>query len=315
MLPVTPPKSSPFLWSCLCGIALHASSAAQTPALAVYPDMVYAKTPQRELRMDLFVPKAVSQPPLVVYIHGGGWKAGSRKVPFAKSLTAHGFAVASIDYRFSHQAKFPAQIHDCKGAVRWLRSNAEKYGYDAARIAAMGESAGGQLAVLLGTSGGVKELEGDVGGNPGESSRVQLVVDYFGATDFPLRARTQPAMTEKPGAVAYELFGGPVTRKKNLARLASGALFVTKDDPPLLAVHGDADQQVLPDQSERIVEAYKKTGLNAELFVVPGGGHSGELYHQGEVKDTVVRFLQKHLGAADLPQAKRDPSPRPGSAL
>ncbi|MEO8615006.1 MAG: alpha/beta hydrolase [Luteolibacter sp.] len=276
-------------------IALHTAVAAELGAISEFPDQVFASTPETDLRVDIFVPKGGKRPPLLLYIHGGGWKSGTRKAPFAKSLAEQGFAVASIDYRFSSQAKFPSQIFDCKGAVRWLRANASRFCYDASRVAVMGESAGGQLAVLLGTSGGEEELEGDVGGNKDQSSKVQAVVDFFGATDFLLRSRTQPAMTETPGAVAYDYLGGPVSEKKELARLASGVSFVTKDDPPLLAVHGDADQQVLIDQSERIVDAYKKKGLEAEFIVVPGGVHSGLRYHEGEIKKSVVEFLTKFL--------------------
>lgn len=268
--------------------------------IAEFPDMVYANTPQRELRVDVFVPETTEAPPLVIYIHGGGWRIGSRKSPFAKSLAAHGLAVASVDYRFSTQAKFPAQIHDCKGAVRWLRANAAKFGYNASRIAAVGESAGAQLAVLLGTSGGVAETEGNTGGNLNQSSSVQAVVDFFGATDFLLRARTQPGQTERPGMSAYELFGGPVSEKEKLARLASGALFVSQDDPPLLAVHGDRDTQVLIDQSHRIIQAYRDRNLEAELIIVPGGIHTDPRCFAGENKRAVVAFLRKHL-AADGP--------------
>lgn len=279
----------------LLAVSLPLAAATGDGAPAGFEDIVYAKTSERDLRVDIFVPGGITRPPLVLYIHGGGWKNGSRKAPFVRPLAAQGFAVASIDYRFSSEARFPAQIFDCKGAVRWLRANAGRFGYDASRIAAVGESAGGQLAVLLGTSGGMPGLEGDVGGNADQSSTVQVVVDYYGVTDFPLRARTQPRMTDMPGAVAYEYLGGPVSENIELARLASGALFVSKDDPPLLAIHGDADKQVLIDQSERIVLAYRKIGLEAKFIVVPGGVHAGERYFTGKISNTVVRFLMKRL--------------------
>lgn len=283
------------LISALCVVSLQA---AEPPKFIEFPDLVFARTPETELRVDVFVPKEVKSPPLVLYIHGGGWKMGDRKTPFVRSLAAQGFAVASIEYRYSTQAKFPAQIFDCKGAVRWLRANAGKFGYDASRIAAVGESAGGQLAVLLGTSGGVTELEGDVGGNLEQSSQVQAVVDYFGVTDFLLRVRTQPDKTEIPGSVAYDLFGGPVSQNEALARLASGVEFVSKDDPPLLAIHGDADTTVLPNQSERIVLAYRKQGLEAKYLIVPGGVHAGERYYADKLSRSVVRFLSRQLHVA-----------------
>lgn len=116
-------------------------------------------------------------------------------------------------YRFTKEAIFPAQIHDCKGAVRWLRANADRFGYNADWIAAAGSSAGGHLALLMGTSGGVTELEGNVGGNPNESSSVQAVIDYFGRSDFVLRGKTQPerAYTDKSGSFA--LLGGVAGEK------------------------------------------------------------------------------------------------------
>src|SRR5262249_6673062 len=143
----------------------------------------------QKLQLDLFVPTGDKKPPLVVYIHGGSWLRGSRKKPPVHWLTEEGFALASISYRFSDRAVFPAQIHDVKAAVRWLRANQDKYGYDASRIGVCGTSAGGHLAVLLSTSGGVKELEGTIGGNLQQSSRVQAVVDWYGPADFILRSR------------------------------------------------------------------------------------------------------------------------------
>jgi len=282
----------------LCTAPLQAAVTAEPDNFIEFPDLIFAKTPETDLFVDVFVPKEVKNPPLVLYIHGGGWKTGDRKTPFVRSLAAQGFAVASIEYRFSTQAKFPAQIFDCKGAVRWLRANAGKFGYDAGRIAAVGESAGGQLAVLLGTSAGVTELEGNVGGNLDQSSKVQAVVDYFGVTDFLLRVRTQPDKTEIPGSVAYDLFGGRVSQNERLARLASGVEFISKDDPPLLAIHGDADTVVLPDQSERIVLAYRKQGLEAKFIIVPGGVHAGERYYASKLSRSVFRFLTNRLQVA-----------------
>ena len=153
----------------------------------------YAEVDGKPLLLDLYLPEKVEGSPLVVWIHGGGWKGGTKEKCFVTWLSNFGYTVASINYRLVDVAKWPAQIHDCKGAVRWLRSNAHTYGYSPDCVIAAGASAGGHLAALLGTTGGHKELEGDVGGNQEQSSRVQAVVDYYGATDFPLRSRTQPS--------------------------------------------------------------------------------------------------------------------------
>jgi acetyl esterase/lipase len=279
-----------------CAILFGQSTLGAEPTkLREYRDIVFASTPERELVVDLFVPTDVANPPLAVYIHGGGWRSGTHKTVPVKWIADNGFALASIEYRRSQEAKFPAQIFDCKGAIRWLRANARQYGYDASRIAVVGTSAGGQLAALLGTTAGVGELEGDIGGNLDQDSSVQAIVDYFGATDFLLRAETQPQKTERPGSVAHDLFGGSVAEKPELARQASAAFFVSKDDPPLLTIHGSADPTVLINQSERIVAAYGEQDLDAALSVVPDATHSDARFFAGDVKRAVLDFLKKHF--------------------
>ncbi len=234
--------------------------------------------------------------PLVVYIHGGGWKGGSPKSCPLTYLTDHGYAVASISYRLTDKAIFPAQIHDCKAAVRWLRANADKYGYSTNRIAVAGSSAGGHLAALIGTSGDVRDLEGTVGGNLDQSSRVDAVVDFYGATDFVLRSKTQPHRANEEGSVVYLLLGGGADKKVKLAKAASAAFHVTKDDPPFLVFHGDSDKTVLLDQSQRIVEVYKKAGLPITLHILKGSGHGGDEFFAGRQRELTVEFLSKHLG-------------------
>ena len=181
----------------VCTFAALAMNAAE------HRDLVYAKTPQRELALDLYIPDGATKPPLIVWVHGGAWRAGSKAKPPALWMLERGYAVASISYRLSQQAVFPAQIHDCKAAIRWLRAHASKYGYDAERIGAWGASAGGHLVALLGTSSGVKELEGDLGYND-QSSRVQAVVDYFGPTDVTAMSKF-PAFSKCPRAATWAL--------------------------------------------------------------------------------------------------------------
>lgn len=270
-------------------------SVAQSDKVKSHPDLVYAEVDGQKLQLDLFVPAEVKRPPLVVYIHGGSWLRGNRQKPPVQWLTEEGFALASLSYRFSDKAIFPAQIHDVKAAVRWLRAREARYGYDATRIGACGTSAGGHLAVLLGTSGGVKELEGTVGEDLKQSSRVQAVVDWYGPADFVLRSRTQPK-SNQPDASSFRLLGGAPAEKVDLARLASGVTHVDAGDPPLLIIHGDKDATVLLDQSESLRDAYKKAGLDVTLQVMPGGGHgSGAEYFSGNSRRMVVDFLRKHL--------------------
>lgn len=284
-----------------------ASQADQKTPVTVKRDLVYAEVTGEELKLDLHLPPiaaADKKPPLCVWIHGGGWRGGSRTRPRIVNLTRHGFAVASISYRFSKEAVFPAQIHDCKAAIRWLRANAGRFGYRADWIAVGGGSAGGHLALLLGTSGGVAELAGTVGGNLEYSSRVQAVVDYFGPSDFELRGKTQPnrAYTNQSGSFAL-LGGKDAAVPLTMERFASPVTYVTPDDPPLLIFHGTADKVVLPDQSEEIAKRYKAAGLNAEVVMVEGAGHGDKAFFQGKNFETALRFLRLHRPDPDATES------------
>jgi acetyl esterase/lipase len=260
-------------------------------------DLVYAEVDGQQLTLDLYLPEGQKRAPMVVWIHGGSWRGGNKHNPQIKEITKYGFALASISYRFTNKAIFPAQINDCKGAVRWLRANADRFGYNADWIAVAGSSAGGHLALLMGTSGGVTALEGNVGGNPDRSSAVQAVIDYFGPSDFVLRGKTQPdrAYTNKSGSFA--LLGGVAGEKLDpeMERLASPANYVSADDPPLLIFQGDSDRTVLPDQSERIAKLYADAGLKAELVIIEGAGHGGRRFYHGEHFEQAKRFLTTHV--------------------
>ncbi|MGE3806070.1 MAG: alpha/beta fold hydrolase [Gemmataceae bacterium] len=269
-----------------------AFSAEDAPPLR---DVVFATVDGHELRLDLYLPKDTKNPPLVVFIHGGGWRANSYKRCLTPWLTEHGFAVASIGYRLSDKAIFPAQIHDCKAGVRWLRAHAKEYGYDATRIGVAGTSAGGHLALLLGTTAGDEKLEGSVGGNLDQSSRVQAIVDFYGPSDFVLRAKNQPSRGDAPGSPVRLLLGEPPSKNLELAKSASPAYHVSKDDPPLLILHGDKDGKVLLDQSERMVAEYRKAGLSVTLEVLPGAGHGGAAFFTPEYRKKVASFLMEQL--------------------
>ncbi len=257
-------------------------------------NLEFAEVDGHSLKLDLYL-ATEEDSPLVVWIHGGGWRNGSKDRCFVTWLTDHGYSVASISYRLTDKATFPAQIHDCKGAVRWLRANADKYGYSTDRIAVAGSSAGGHLAALLGTTVDVEELEGTVGSHSDQSSRVDVIVDYYGPTDFILRTKTQPHKTVKKGAPVALLLGGPVNEKTELARLASPVFHVTSDDPPLLIFHGKKDKTVLFPQSERIVDAYKKVNRPVTLHVLEDAGHGGNEFFRGSARNHLVNFLEKHL--------------------
>lgn len=281
---------------------LVAPVAAQTNEVKRVSDIEFAKPDGVALLLDLYLPVDVSKPPLAMFIHGGSWKNGNRKGCKLAWAAEHGFAVASIEYRMSQEGVFPAQIYDCKGALRWLRAHADKYGYDASRVTVAGTSAGGHLALLMGTSGGVKELEGDVAGHLDQSSRVQGVVDYYGPSDFVARAKSHPDKCEVPSGSVYQLLGGKVSEHLELARLASPVTHVTSDDPPLLILHGSKDNTVKMDQPEIMRDSYETAGLDVKMYVREGAGHGFSSTSPDE-RRMVLDALRRWL--------KHSPAPKP----
>ena len=213
--------------------------------------------------------------PAVLTIHGGGWAGGTHRGYLPLGVVKAGYFIAAVEYRLSGEAPWPAQIEDCKAAVRWLRANAAKYHVDPNRIGCMGHSAGGHLVACLGTLGDVAELEGK-GGNEGVSSKVQAVVDEAGPTDFTPAAAPAVGTLPKdgkdnPGLV--KLFGGTYAEKKGAWEMASPALRVKAGDPPFLVVHGEIDHLVPINQAERMIAALKKAEVPVEVIRVKGGGH------------------------------------------
>jgi acetyl esterase/lipase len=253
---------------CLLPLAAAAQPRSKLPAgTRVERNLEYVKDGHERNKLDLYLPEKTTAPlPLVVWIHGGGWRNGSKERCPAAWLVGEGYAVASINYRLLQHEAFPAQIEDCKAAVRWLRANAKKYGLAPERVGVMGASAGGHLAALLGTSGHVKELEGK-GGNAEQSSRVQAVIDLFGPTGIPSGDRAK---------------GNVLTH-------------LTKDAPPYLIVHGDQDRTVPIRASERLTEALKKAGVEVQLVRKEGAGHGGTAFSNEEARKQYREFLDRHL--------------------
>ncbi len=255
----------------LCLLPLTA--AAQRPrseipaGTKVERNLEYVKDGHERNKLDLYIPEKAAAPlPVVVWIHGGAWRGGSKDRCPITWLAGKGYLVASINYRLLQHGEFPAQIEDCKAAIRWLRANAKKYNLDPDRIGVMGGSAGGHLVALLGTSGHVKDLEGK-GGNEEQSSRVQAVVDLFGPLGIPSGNR----------------------EKGNVLR------YITKDTPPFLIVHGDADPTVPIRQSERLTEALKKAGVEVRFERKEGAGHGGPAFRNDEARKMYEEFFDKHL--------------------
>jgi acetyl esterase/lipase len=220
-----------------------------------------------------------------VWIHGGAWLIGKKEDTVPLEWLAAGYAVASLDYRLSGDAIFPAQLHDVKAAIRWLRANADRYALDPNRIVAWGESAGGHLAALLGTSGDVAAL--DVGEHLDRSSRVNAVIDFYGNVDFIADVEANPALRLKSPYTL--LLGGPALTRRDLARQANPVTYISKDDPPFLVVHGDADKLVPHAQSVILVDALRAAGVPVTFYTVAGGGHGD--FADPQVRKLVTDFL------------------------
>ena len=259
-------------------------------------DIRYAEVDGHPLLLDLYLPKNVNRPPVVVWIHGGAWRSGSKSNMPLTDLVKSGFAVASVDYRLSPVAKFPAQIHDCKAAIRFLRASAEKFGINTERIGIAGSSAGGHLVALVGVTNNHKALEGDVGYHDDQSSSVQAIVDYFGPTNFLtiLNQSTPHGLSVRVPALGL-LLGGRPDDIPDLARLASPVVHVDTDDPPLLLIHGDQDPQVPINQSHELHAKYKEHSLPVHFEVVHGGAHGGDAFFDARRNMLVRDFFAEHL--------------------
>lgn len=260
-------------------------------------DLEYARTgePEVSLKLDLYLPEGAESPPLVVYVHGGAWRGGSKEQMPLGGLLDHGFAIASVGYRLSPVAPFPAQAHDIKAAVRWLRRNAREFRYDEEHIAIAGTSAGGHLAALVGLSNGHEELEGRVGEPLEFSSEIAAVVSFYGPSNFLtiLKQSTPHGLGVRIPALQLLLRAQPEDVPE-LARLASPVFHVDRDDPPLLLIHGDQDPQVPINQSHELVGAYAAAGIEerVSLRVIHGGEHGGERFFDGATLREVAEFLR-----------------------
>ena len=246
------------------------------------------------------MPKSEKPLPLIVWVHGGAWSAGSKdgNNP-AMQFLAKGYAVAAINYRLSQHAVFPAQIQDCKEAIRFLRASAKKYNLNPDAFGAWGSSAGGHLVALLGTSGGEKDLVNPDSPRKDVSDAVQCVVDFFGPTDLTKMAAQSGANSkidhDSPKSPESRLIGGAVQDNKEKAAKANPINYVDKSDPPFLIVHGDADPLVPLGQSELLHEALKKAKVASDLIVIKGGGHGGAGFASAENRERIAKFFETHL--------------------
>jgi acetyl esterase/lipase len=268
------------------------------PATKVLRDVTFT-TPDKttQLHLDLFPALDQTRPaPVVIWIHGGAWTVGDKTdcVGPALWLTTHGYTVASIQYRMSGQAAWPAFIYDCKAAVRFLRANAKQYNIDPKRVCAMGHSAGAHLAALLGTSGGVKELEGDLG-NADQSSRVNAVIDIAGPIDMIAWNKTGcGTAADNPNCDMARLLGGAISQKMDVAVAASPVTYIDKTDPPFLVIQGVDDGAVPVSQGDLFVEKLKAAGVTVEYLRAPGADH-GSIFYRTDYYGAVLDFLNRRL--------------------
>lgn len=310
---------------CLCLLSLCNSAAAVEPT---HRDVVYARVGERSLLLDIYQPEAAGastgastagaekSSPLVVWVHGGAWRGGSKdNIPVERWLS-HGLAIASVDYRLSPEAKFPAQSHDIKAAIRFLRGHAATYRFDADRLAIAGSSAGGHLAALVGLSDGVKELEGTVGENLSESSRVGAIVSFFGAANLQsiLSQSTEHGLSVRVPALQL-LLGGQPDEVPELARLASPVAHVGLGDPPLWLIHGDADPQMPLEQSRELDARYAALGLKSHFEIIRGGKHGGGEFFQAERLDRLALELKEALELTAARGSKPAPDLQPARGL
>lgn len=260
----------------------------------------YVEHSHRNQILDLFLPEQPADKPLplMIWIHGGAWLGGSQANPPVLYLVRKGFAVASIQYRFSTDAIWPAQAYDCKAAIRFLRANAAKYNLDPDHFGVGGDSSGGHLAAFVGTSGDVKDMEGDLGFT-NVSSRVQVVVDWFGPTDVTLMAQQSGPRSmiqhDAPDSPESRLLGGPVQERRDLARTANPLTYIDKNDPPFLIMHGDDDQLVPLGQSVILAKALIDAGVEVTMKTIPGAGHEGTQFRNAESQRLIEEFLSRKL--------------------
>lgn len=262
-------------------------------------DLVYGQAGGVDLKMDIAFPADRSKPaPAIVCIHGGGWVEGSKKqfASVAKALAKAGFVAATINYRLAPRFPMPAQIEDAKCAVRYLRARAGELGIDPKRLGAVGGSAGGHLALMLGLSGGVAGLEGS-GGNPGMDSRVQVVVNLCGPSDMTADAwdpRGVKAVYKTSMSEAMLMLSGPDAGPEAAAKF-SPITYVDASDPPVLTLHGSKDTVVPLAQSQRLHAKLLAARVEERLNVLQGLGHNVASGGMKGVAAEAIAFFQQHL--------------------
>ena len=264
------------------------------PEVQLQPNLEYVTGGGSAQNLDLYLPPTKSGLlPVVVYVHGGGWSSCTKDDwhPSFHDLLIHGIAVANINYRLSGQAPFPAQIEDCKAAVRWVRAHAKEYHLDPDHIGIWGHSAGGHLAALTGVTNQVKKLEGN-GGNADVSSSVQAACDWSGPVDLVKIVQDGRAANAVLWDFVVKLMGGEAGATKEALAEATPGTYVSAGSVPFLIMHGELDKIVPLDQCKALDAALKKAGAETTLIIVPNEGHG---ICKPDDLARVTAFFDQHL--------------------
>lgn len=272
------------------------------PGFKVLRDLDYVGDGNKRQMLDLYLPETkTSRPrPLVVYVHGGGWENGGKEQAgvLFNLLKGREYAGASINYRLTNEAIWPAQIHDCKAAIRALRAHAAENQIDPDKIAVFGISAGGHLVSMLGVTGGMKELEGELGPHLSQSSRVTCVLDFCDPSNFLTFAGQDTIINvDDPKTGLSKLIGGTVKEKPEVARNASPVNYLTSDDAPFLIIHGTKDNIVRYAQATEFDAALEKAKIPATLITGTNGGH---VFFSAPLFERMRAFLDRHLLGKDV---------------
>jgi len=271
-------------------------------------DLAYLPNGDEAQRLDLYLPEITPATPLplIVHIHGGGWMGGNKFPCPVVGMVNFGYAVASVEYRFSQKVKFPAQIQDCQAAIRWLRANREKYHLDPEKVGVVGGSAGGHLSALVGTSGGTGTFP-PIGGHEDQSDRVQAVCNIFGPADFTTVVEQAAADSNVKNIFEFNspkdpyslLIGAPLETTEK-SRAVSPVTYISADDPPNLILHGTHDALVPYAQSVQFAAELKAKGVPVWLQTLPGAGHGGPAFTKPAVLKLMRDFFGKFLQGADV---------------
>lgn len=270
--------------------------------LSLINDVAFASVPawydatRKTLKMNIICPKVRKEHkpmPLMIWVCGGAFRLVDRAVwiPEMMYFARKGYVVASVEYRTSPEAEFPGALCDVKAAIRYLRAHAEDYCIDPERVVIMGESAGGALASLVGTTGGYKEFE--QGDFLEYSSKVKAVVDYYGLVDIENVDLSGTGTHDVPPFTCEDWIGLNYT--KEMAKKASAIHYVNENTPPFLIFHGEADTCVLPEQSENFYKKLTEKNVYAEYYLLKGEGHGADAFYQDSTKEIVLAFLEKVL--------------------